>query len=53
MHDGEIVGRDEEHQAISSFLASGAAARVLVIDGGRDIVTTTTWSWDLSPVFQQ
>ena len=43
MHDGGIVGRDEELQAIFSFLEQRAAPAALLIEGEAGIGKTTLW----------
>src|SRR5262249_36814459 len=41
--DGEIVGREEELQAISSFLEQSAGPGALLIEGEAGIGKTTLW----------
>jgi DNA-binding CsgD family transcriptional regulator len=41
----EIVGRDQELQAISSFLERGPGSGALLIEGQAGIGKTTIWRW--------
>ena len=43
MQDTEIVGRDEELRAISSFLEQSAAPGAMLIEGDAGIGKTTLW----------
>ena len=45
MRDDEIVGRDEELAAISSFFEQSAPSGALLIEGGAGIGKTTLWRW--------
>jgi predicted ATP-dependent serine protease len=41
----EIVGRDEELQALSSFIGESAPPGALLIQGDAGIGKTTLWRW--------
>jgi DNA-binding CsgD family transcriptional regulator len=45
VHRSEIVGREEELHAISSFVAEHAPPGAMVIEGGAGIGKTTLWRW--------
>src|SRR6266511_1659117 len=45
MRHDEIVGRDQELDAISSFFERIAPAGALLIEGGAGIGKTTLWRW--------
>jgi DNA-binding CsgD family transcriptional regulator len=52
-HESEIVGRDEELQAISSFLEQNGPSGALLIQGDAGIGKTTLWRWGAARAAEQ